>query len=806
MRWVKPWIVSLSKLCFGAYFILTSLYCLLAFIPYTYFFLVKEPPFEALVVFVRYHSVLYWFALAAGLLAYWKQRQHWMTIAGWTLLTAIGVFFTAKNFLPHIQNNWVAYCCGMLVLLPMLVLACAEAIRSVPVESRDTKPSLLCYSNGVIVALVVAAVSVEAILVRNYCDDTAAGFWSGLLHAGIRPDLRTLQLSCLVVASNLWIAVLMISAVNLVLSGVTRIFRRPRLIRLMVLGGLIFLVVFLSSFRFLQSMLNLQQWPAVFYAIIFAATLTSWGFSLIQPFFDNNGSEFSKKAVLWALAVSFPAMALALPSAIGARDWNGIFQNAFTLVMLIAVSVAVYGLRPRDRNYSLFGILAVLLVVGSVFWGITQSAFLWARQVGTTDGEIERGLENYAAQNSSFNMVYHWRVGTKIEPCEDLCLTLRQYTNVLDAEATREMRLVDILTPARGTRPNILIITVDSLRPDYIGAYNPKADFTPNLDEFARDSVVMRNAFTPYSGTTLAEPSIWTGMLLLHAHYIHPFENVNTLERLLKTDGYQMILSYDSVLRRILSNSDNAIKLDLDKPWNQFEASSTFQQLEAVLDRRQPNDRPFFFYAQPMNVHQFGLNDRPKRTSANWAMRPGFNNKRAFEVHQGDGNEELGHFGHSSVIYPEVMRVPLIIHLPKQLKRNVVYDENSLASLIDITPSLYTLLGHGPLRKGPVFGRTLFAESKEELQSHGRNDLLLASDMRAAYGLVRGDVRFMYVAYDSPAKSYLFDLANDPQGVQNILTSDAKQKYDRRLIEYLQTIAEFYDYKPNGNRNQRLTW
>jgi len=179
MRWVKPWIVSLGKLCFGTYFILTSLYCLLAFIPYTYFFLVKEPPSEALIVFVRYHSLLYWFALGAGLLAYWTKRRHWMAVLAWILLVAIGVLFTAKNFLPHIQNNWVAYCCGLLVLLPMLVLACAEAIRSVPVESPDTRASLLCYSNGVIVAMVVAAVSVEAILVKNYCDDTAAG--SGLV-------------------------------------------------------------------------------------------------------------------------------------------------------------------------------------------------------------------------------------------------------------------------------------------------------------------------------------------------------------------------------------------------------------------------------------------------------------------------------------------------------------------------------------------------------------------------------------------------------------------------------------------------
>lgn len=58
MRAVKPWIVSLAKLCFGAYFVLASLYCVLAFIPYTYSFLIKEPPSETLILFTRYHSLL----------------------------------------------------------------------------------------------------------------------------------------------------------------------------------------------------------------------------------------------------------------------------------------------------------------------------------------------------------------------------------------------------------------------------------------------------------------------------------------------------------------------------------------------------------------------------------------------------------------------------------------------------------------------------------------------------------------------------------------------------------------------------
>lgn len=830
MRWWKAWIVSLAKLCFGTYFVLTSLYCLLAFIPYTYFFLIKAPPSEALVTFSHYHSLLYWLALAAGVVGYWEHRKNVLTFGAWISIALVGIVFTAENFLPHIQNNWAAYVCSIVVLPPVLLLAAVDTLRNVAVEPSSTRASLLCYSNGIIVALVVAAVSFRAMPIRNYSEATASGFWSGLLFAGIKHDPGTFEFMSLVLASFLWLAVLIISVVNLVLIAGTRITRRPQMTRNLTLGILVFATLLVSSFRFLQGMLNLEGWPALVYAASLAVTLTFWGPAVAKPFFANRQhAEFLRRFVPWVIGAVFACMALALPTVIGDRDWNGVIQNTFTLLFWIILSVSVFVARPRTRSYSPAAILAVLLVAGVSYRAMVASAFLWAKRVGKTDDEIHRAMEHYAAQNVSFNLAYHWMDGGKIEPCEDLCLTLRQYTNIRNAEIEREVSLVDRLVPTRGPRPNILIIVVDSLRADYVGAYNPKVDFTPNLDNFARDSVVMRNAFTPYAGTTLAEPCIWTGTLLLHAHYVHPFERVNTLERLLRTDGYQMVLSYDSVLRQILTGTDDAIKLDTDKPWNRFEASSTFQQLESALDKRQGSDRPFFFYAQPMNVHQFGVNDRPRRSSTNWVMRPGFDNWRAYKVHQvdeslgdlfrymkskglyensiiivtadhGEGNEELGHQEHSTVIYPEVMRVPLIIHLPKELRTRVVSDENALASLIDIAPSLYELLGHGPIERGPLLGRPLFAETETELKSYPRNDLLLASDVRASYGLLSGDGRFMYVTYDSPPQSYLFDLVKDPDATQSFLTNDTKQKYDRRLIEYLQTIANFYGYKPSGNR------
>lgn len=831
MQWLRPWIVSICKLAFGTYFVLTSLYCLLAFIPYTYFFLIKAPPSEVLIAFTTYHSFFYWIAFGTGIVGYWKYHKHWVTWVAWPSLGAMGIVFTAKNYLPHIQNNWAAYIWSIAILFPVALVAAFDGFHDLPTEPESTRPSLLSYSNGLMVALVAASVSFRAIPIQSYSQANASGFWAGLVHAGIKHDLGTVEFMLLVLACFLWVTVLIISVLNLIFILGTRFTRRPQITRMLALGALVFATLFISSWRFLQGTLTLDGWPAAQYALSLACGLTFWGFSVAKSLLETRHiAAFVKKAAPWMVAASFACLALAVPTVIGQSDWNGVAQNSFTLLFWIVLSVSVYKARPRSKSYSVASILAVLLVAGVVYRGLVSSAFLWAKRVGKTDDEIHRAMESYAARNVSFDLAYHWMDRGNTEPCRDLCLTLRQYTNIRDAEIVRPVNLVEQLKPTPGNRPNILIIVVDSLRADYLGIYNPQVDFTPNLDEFARDSVVMRKAFTPYAGTTLAEPCIWTGSLLLHAHYVRPFEKVNTLERLLKTDGYQMILSYDSVLRQILTATDDAIKLDTDKTWNHFEASSTFQQLESVLDKRKAHDAPFFFYAQPMNVHQYGVNDRPPRTSTNWAVRPGFENRAAYRVHQvdeslgdlfrylksrglyddsiiivtadhGEGSEELGHHAHSTVIYPEVMHIPFIIHLPKGMQTRVAYDENALSSLIDIAPSLYALLGHGPVDKGLLLGRPLFAGTDAELKSYPRNDLLLASDVRAAYGLLSGDGRYMYVTYDSPAQSYLYDLVKDPDATQSFLTEDARKKYEPRVVEYLQAIADFYGYKPNGNRS-----
>ena len=161
----------------------------------------------------------------------------------------------------------------------------------------------------------------------------------------------------------------------------------------------------------------------------------------------------------------------------------------------------------------------------------------------------------------------------------------------------------------------------------------------------------------------------------------------------------------------------------------------------------------------------------------------------------GDATGEYGRVSHSLIVYPEVMRVPLLIHLPPSLRAGLVYDDSRNSSLTDITPTLYYLLGHRPILHNPILGRPLFASTLDELHSYRRDELLLASDVRAAYGILTENSRYFYATYDSPAHSYLFDLRADPHGLHDILTPDLKKRYDQEIIEHLHALGDFYDYR-----------
>jgi Sulfatase len=821
---VRGWTATFLKLIWGTYLVLTSIYCLLAFLPYTYFALIKAPAYSWMPWFVHHHRPLYWLALFAAAVASQLGNQEGKTTRGNSVLFGTlglaGIYLAARPFMPALQNNWPAYWWSLIALLPLIATAAWDLHQHWPAaEDEHNDISLLEYSTGILLALAVGLIYSAGAIVRGHVEKAP-------IHFG----LGRLEITGWSLLSHVLVAIIVISALNLIRLA-TRHARRPTSMRLALNGMAIALVIGTVLDHFLASALSFEGWAAHLYATLVALTLTLFLGYLVSPFLSADespvpGSRFALRSMLLPFALILSALAIAMPTFIGDGDWNGVQQNTFTILFWIVLCLCVYTLRPRRKRYSAATVLAVLLLAGFAYKALQATEIFWASALGSTDDDVARALETYAAQDTSFQLAHHILGNARELPCGDLCRILRQYTNIRDAEAKADVSLVDELAPAKTHRPNIFILVIDSMRPDYLGAYNPKVDFTPNLDAFARESIPLRNVFTQYAGTTLSEPAIWSGAMLLHAHYMQPFSRVNGLEKLANADGYQMVVSYDTVLSQILSPSDNLIKLDGDKPlWNRFEACSTLGQLAKTLDARTDADQPVLFYAQPMNVHQFARNDLPTSNDPDWHVRAGFNDRIAHEVHQvdgcvgrffaylktrglfdesiiivtsdhGDATGEFGRHGHSISIFPEVIRVPLIVHLPASMRGQLLYDDNRISTLTDITPSLYYLLGHRPIRSNPLFGRPLFADTREELEKSRRTELFLASDERAVYGLLADNGRFLYTTYDFPAESFLFDLSQDPNAEHNLLTQPLQEEYAQQIIEHLHSVADFYGYKP----------
>ncbi len=66
---------------------------------------------------------------------------------------------------------------------------------------------------------------------------------------------------------------------------------------------------------------------------------------------------------------------------------------------------------------------------------------------------------------------------------------------------------------APGPPPSLLLVTVDTLRADRLGAYGDTLARTPHMDALARDGVIFARAFTPAPLTLPAHATLMTGLL-----------------------------------------------------------------------------------------------------------------------------------------------------------------------------------------------------------------------------------------------------------------------------------------------------
>src|SRR5689334_5326464 len=66
--------------------------------------------------------------------------------------------------------------------------------------------------------------------------------------------------------------------------------------------------------------------------------------------------------------------------------------------------------------------------------------------------------------------------------------------------------------PQAKSRPNVFLITIDTLRSDHVGCYGYKRIQTPAMDQLAKRGIRFAEAFTPSPVTNTSHASILTGL------------------------------------------------------------------------------------------------------------------------------------------------------------------------------------------------------------------------------------------------------------------------------------------------------
>ena len=99
----------------------------------------------------------------------------------------------------------------------------------------------------------------------------------------------------------------------------------------------------------------------------------------------------------------------------------------------------------------------------------------------------------------------------------------------------------------RNRGPNIILIGLDSLRPDHVSALGYGRDTTPNLDRFLKDAVLFENVFVPLARTGPSWMSILTGAYpTTHGHRCDLAPKESRLPPVATLAGHLRALGYES--------------------------------------------------------------------------------------------------------------------------------------------------------------------------------------------------------------------------------------------------------------------
>lgn len=388
--------------------------------------------------------------------------------------------------------------------------------------------------------------------------------------------------------------------------------------------------------------------------------------------------------------------------------------------------------------------------------------------------------------------------------------------------------------PKERTHPSVILISIDTLRADYLKLYNPKGTSAPNMEQFAREGVTFRkvNSQVPY--TLPSHCTILTGVYPA-AHQVRDNvrdvlpANIPTLAEDFKQNGYQtagfigsMVLSEETHLSRGFDFYDDFFSRgDVhaeDLGGIERRAEDVFQSFQYWMEHRNSKSPFFAFlhfydphspYAPP---HGYAASEKQEDLYAGEIKYVDFVLGKLFTFlkdkgiwndaivmitsDHGEMLNEHGELGHGFFLYEPALKVPLLIRGPG-LPTSKFVDE--LVELADIAPTLLSLSGlkvpssiQGESLKPVLDGarkknRAAFAESYFASLQFGISPIKMIQD---------GNLKYIEAPHPE-----LYDLSSDPDESHNLLSErkSEAQKLKTQIGQFEKAYSRKQDKKEARN-------
>ncbi len=369
-------------------------------------------------------------------------------------------------------------------------------------------------------------------------------------------------------------------------------------------------------------------------------------------------------------------------------------------------------------------------------------------------------------------------------------------------------------------RPNVILISIDTLRADHLSLYGYPHQTSPHLDAWGeRFAAVFRNAVVQAPWTLPSHCSLLTGLDALRHGVNRPFRAVpktlTTVTERLRAVGY----STAAITGGGWLHPHYGLDQGFDRYRSWRSAGRGDLELEAHVETAErwlgELREPFFLFLHSYDVHDYNLPQRPAPSLAPGDGRPprvvrydhavthmDFQMGRLLDRFESlglrgrtivaltsDHGEDLGEdgdFGHGSLRDP-VLLVPLVIELPSGRAARTVVDDQVRS--VDIVPTLLELVGaeaaetDGTSLVARLEGRTTPASEPSPAVSY------TSSPFHGELSL-RIDNRWKYV-YDNSAwtprerREALYRLPNESRRGDDVAAKEPQTVHLRDLAQRL---------------------